>query len=112
MIGTVVVLDAGHPRAEYTYDTGVSGDPSTYYLDWTEPGVITAVTDIETDNNKPIVTGGTGSITIMAPEGTAIMVYDMAGRLVQQATAGDGEIVIDGMAPGVYILNGQKVIVK
>lgn len=112
VIGTVVVLDAGHPRAEYTYDTGVSGDPSTYYLDWTEPGVITAVTDIETDNNKPIVTGGTGSITIMAPEGTAIMVYDMAGRLVQQATAGDGEIVIDGMAPGVYIVNGQKVIVK
>ena len=112
VIGTVVVLDAGHPRAEYTYDTGVSGDPSTYYLDWTEPGVITAVTDIETDNNKPIVTGGTGSITIMAPEGAAIMVYDMAGRLVQQATAGDGEIVIDGMAPGVYIVNGQKVIVK
>lgn len=39
-------------------------------------------------------------------------VYDMAGRLVQQATAGGGEVVIDDMAPGVYIVNGQKVIVK
>ncbi|MBQ4008295.1 MAG: T9SS type A sorting domain-containing protein, partial [Muribaculaceae bacterium] len=55
---------------------------------------------------------GTGVITIQAPEGTAIMVYDIAGRLVQQATAGGGEVVIDGMSPGVYIVNGEKVIVK
>lgn len=112
VIGTVVVLDAGPKHAEYTYDTGVSGHTSTYYLDWTAPDIPTAVTDIETDDSKPIVTGGAGAITIVAPEGTAIMVYDMAGRLVQQATAGGGEVVIDDMAPGVYIVNGQKVIVK
>lgn len=111
VIGTIVVLDEGPKHAEYTYDTGVSGHTSTYYLDWDAPSVITAVTEIENDN-KPTVTGGVGAITIQAPEGTAIMVYDMAGRLVQQATAGGGEVVIDGMSPGVYIVNGEKVIVK
>lgn len=111
VIGTIVVLDQGPKHAEYTYDTGVSGHTSTYYLDWDAPSVITAVTEIENDN-KPTVIGGTGVITIQAPEGTAIMVYDMAGRLVQQATAGGGEVVIDGMSPGVYIVNGEKVIVK
>ena len=112
VVGTIVVLDENNKHAEYTYDTGVNGHISTYYLDWTAPDTPTAVTDIETDDSKPTVTGGIGAITIMAPEGTAIMVYDMAGRLVQQATAGGGEVVIDGMAPGVYIVNGQKVIVK
>lgn len=111
VIGTIVVLDEGPKHAEYTYDTGVSGHTSTYYLDWDAPSVITAVTEIENDN-KPTMTGGVGAITIQAPEGTAIMVYDMAGRLVQQATAGGGEVVIDGMSPGVYIVNGEKVIVK
>lgn len=111
VIGTIVVLDEGPKHAEYTYDTGVSGHTSTYYLDWDAPSVITAVTEIENDN-KPTMTGGVGAITIQAPEGTAIMVYDMAGRLVQQATASDGEVVIDGMSPGVYIVNGEKVIVK
>lgn len=111
VIGTIVVLDEGPKHAEYTYDTGVSGHISTYYLDWDAPSVITAVTEIENDN-KPTVIGGTGVITIQAPEGTAIMVYDMAGRLVQQTTASGGEVVIDGMVPGVYIVNGQKVIVK
>ena len=111
VIGTIVVLDEGPKHAEYTYDTGVSGHISTYYLDWDAPSVITAVTEIETDN-KPTVIGGTGVITIQAPEGTAIMVYDMAGRLVQQTTAGGGDVVIDGMSPGVYIVNGEKVIVK
>lgn len=111
VIGTIVVLDEGKKHAEYTYDTGVSEHISTYYLDWDAPSVITAVTEIENDN-KPTVIGGTGVITIQAPEGTAIMVYDMAGRLVQQATAGGGDVVIDGMSPGVYIVNGEKVIVK
>lgn len=111
IIGTIVVLDEGPKHAEYTYDTGVSGHISTYYLDWTAPSVITAVTEIENDN-KPTVTGGVGAITIQAPEGTAIMVYDMAGRLVQQTTVGGGDVVIDGMSPGVYIVNGEKVIVK
>ena len=111
VIGTIVVLDEGPKHAEYTYDTGVSGHISTYYLDWDAPSVITAVTEIETDN-KPTVTGGIGTITIQAPEGTAIMVYDMAGRLVQQTTANGEEMVIDGLAPGVYIVGGQKVVVK
>lgn len=109
--GTIVVLDEHNKRAEYTYDTGVSGHTSTYYLDWTAPATPTAVTDIETDA-KPTVTGGNGIISVTAPDGTAVMVYDMAGRLVQQATATGGEVVIDGMSPGVYIVNGEKVIVK
>ena len=109
--GTIVVLDEHNKRAEYTYDTGVSGHTSTYYLDWTAPDTPTAVTDIETDA-KPTVTGGNGIISVTAPDGTAVMVYDMAGRLVQQASATGGEVVIDGMSPGVYIVNGEKVIVK
>ena len=109
--GTIVVLDEDNKRAKYTYDTGVSGHTSTYYLDWTAPATPTAVTDIETDA-KPTVTGGNGIISVTAPDGTAVMVYDMAGRLVQQATATGGEVVIDGMSPGVYIVNGEKVIVK
>ncbi|MBQ3959689.1 MAG: T9SS type A sorting domain-containing protein, partial [Muribaculaceae bacterium] len=109
--GTIVVLDEHNKRAEYTYDTGVSGHTSTYYLDWTAPDTPTAVADIETDA-KPTATGGNGIISVTAPDGTAVMVYDMAGRLVQQATATGGEVVIDGMSPGVYIVNGEKVIVK
>ncbi|MBO4813780.1 MAG: starch-binding protein [Muribaculaceae bacterium] len=111
VIGSIVVLDEHNKHTEYTYNTGVSEHTSTYYLDWSAPGVVTAVTDIEVDN-KPSVTGGIGAITIQAPDGTIVGIFDMAGRLVQQITANGGEMVIDGMAPGVYIVNGQKVIVK
>ena len=111
VIGTIVVLDEHNKHSEYTYNTGVSGHTSTYYLDWSAPSVVTAVTDIEIDD-KPSVTGGIGAVTIQAPEGTIVGIFDMAGRLVQQITANGSEMVIDGMAPGVYIVNGQKVIVK
>ncbi len=41
-------------RAEYTYDNGIS--TSTYYLDWTSSGIVTAIDDINADSQVQSVT--------------------------------------------------------
>ncbi len=68
------------------------------------------VRDVDFDNTF-LIYGGQGSITVRSASPVDVMVYDLSGRMVASVTA-DGMEVIDGIAPGIYIVNGRKVAVR
>ena len=53
-----------------------------------------------------------GQIIAVMGEAKAITVTDLAGRTVYAAEATEGVNVISGLAEGIYIVNGEKVLVK
>lgn len=53
-----------------------------------------------------------GQIIAVMGEAKAITVTDLAGRTVYAAEAAEGMNVISGLAQGIYIVNGEKVLVK
>lgn len=120
VIGTIVVLDPtiaddGNGQASgtetYKYNNGVS--QSEFYLNWTaesNAGVITELDDLAVGTLQ--VVGGTGCITVTAAQTTPVTVVDLSGRVVAQRDVEAGTTIIDGLQPGVYIVAGQKVVVK
>lgn len=56
--------------------------------------------------------GGNGCITVSAETETPVTVCDLAGRVVSRFTADAGTMSVDGLAPGIYVVNRTKVIVK
>lgn len=113
--GTVVVLkeDAQHPgegRATYSYNNGVGN--STFYLDWeANADLPTAINVIEVGDGLSIA-GSYGGMTIAGADGTVIGVYDMSGRQVASEAISGGTATITGLTPGIYVVNGHKVVVK
>lgn len=53
-----------------------------------------------------------GQIIAVMGEAKAVTVVDLAGRTVYAAEATEGVNVISGLAEGIYIVNGEKVLVK
>ncbi len=106
--GTLVLLDASNPTAEYSYDNGVS--TSTYYLAWTAPSVPTAVETVAADGFS--ARGGAGSILIETGEDVEIMVVNVGGAVLRQESLAAGQHVLEGFEPGIYLVNGEKVLVK
>ncbi|MDX2189453.1 MAG: T9SS type A sorting domain-containing protein, partial [Bacteroidota bacterium] len=57
-----------------------------------------------------------GEVTVVAPVGTAIVIYDLSGSVVKSATAVDNKTSISGLTPGFYIVKAGskslKLIVK
>lgn len=113
--GRIVVLkeDPEHPgegRATYTYNNG-KGE-SEFYLDWTaDSSVPTAIENMKIIEGLNIV-NTTDGLTVTGADGTVVGVYDLNGRQIASETISGGKITIDGLAPGIYIVNGNKVLVK
>lgn len=113
--GRIVVLkeDPENPaegRATYTYNNG-KGD-SEFYLDWTaNTSIPTAVTNLNVDEGISIANSH-GQLEVNGPDGAVVGVYDLNGRLVASEAIAGGTVIIKGLAPGVYLVNGQKVLVK
>ena len=114
--GTIVVLEAANEtgngadgRATYTYDNGAG--TSTFYLDWSSDGTITGINSVIGENGFDLA-GTYGGIVVAGKDGTIVGVYDTNGRQIASETISGGKITIDGLAPGIYIVNGNKVLVK
>ena len=115
--GKIVVLqptietgDAASGTATYTYATG-NGDGSLFYLNWESNGTPTAISEINAEGGVSI-TNTYGNLTVTGADGTVVGVYDLNGRLVASETISGGTLTIDGLAPGIYVVNGVKVVVK
>lgn len=113
--GRIVVLkeDPENPaegRATYTYNNG-KGD-SEFYLDWTaNTSIPTAVTNLNVDEGISIANSH-GQLEVNGPDGAVVGVYDLNGRQVASETITGGKALITGLTPGIYLVNGQKVLVK
>ncbi|MBR5101991.1 MAG: hypothetical protein IK092_02600, partial [Muribaculaceae bacterium] len=106
--GTLVLLDADQPTAEYSYNNGLT--TSTYYLEWEAPSTPTAVNDITADEFT--ATGGTGAILVQSPQDVEVIIVDMSGRIIAQNLIEAGSFTFTDIAPGIYLVNGIKVTVK
>jgi len=101
---------SGH--ATYTYSTGSGSEDSEFYLNWTSNGTVTGLNIVGMPLDNVTITNSYGNLTVNGVNGTVVGVYDTNGRQVASETIVDGSVTIDGLNPGVYIVNGQKVIVK
>lgn len=65
-----------------------------------------------TDDNRISATGGKGSIAIHAQRPVQVRIYNVGGTLVRSVQADDTLTEVGGLAPGVYIVADQKVMVR
>lgn len=65
-----------------------------------------------TTPQRPAVTGGAGCLYVRLATPTRIDVYTASGLCVRRINAPAGHTCVDGIAPGVYIVCGQKTIVR
>lgn len=56
--------------------------------------------------------GGQGQIGIGAGKAQTVRIYTTAGTLVRTAQVPEGFTALQGFTPGIYIVNGQKVVVE
>ncbi len=115
--GTIVVLKPANEtangadgQAKYNYTTG-NGSGSEFYLNWSSDGTITGINSVISDNGFDVA-GTYGGIVVAGKDGTVVGVYDLNGRLVASETITNGQAVITGLTPGIYMVNGEKVLVK
>ena len=115
--GKIVVLNptsesgnGAEGTATYTYQTG-ENSTSEFYLNWSSDGTATGINEIKAEDGVSI-TNTYGNLTVAGADGTVVGVYDLNGRQVASETISGGEAVITGLTPGIYIVNGVKVVVK
>ncbi len=101
---------SGH--ATYTYTTGPGSEGSEFYLNWTSNGTVTGLNIVGMPLDNVSITNTYGNLTVTGADGTVVGVYDLNGRLVASETISGGTLTIDGLAPGIYVVNGVKVVVK
>lgn len=115
--GNIVVLNptsesgnGAEGTATYTYNNGTS-TPSEFYLNWSSDGTITGINSVIGDSGFDLA-GTYGGIVVAGKDGTVVGVYDLNGRQVASETITGGKALITGLTPGIYLVNGQKVLVK
>ena len=100
---------SGH--ATYTYDNGTS-TPSEFYLNWTSNGTVTGLNIVGMSLDNVSVENSRGNLVVAGVDGTVVGVYDLNGRQVASETISGGSVTIEGLTPGIYVVNGQKVLLK
>lgn len=114
--------DEREQRAWSTYHTDLQG-AAIYMEEWMEAriaaldeqyGYDESISGINTAKQAAHfkAEGGKGAIGITAGKGTTVRICTPAGRLVRTTKVGKGFTVVDGLTPGVYIVNGAKVLVR
>ena len=89
-------------------------DDRVAYLD-EQYGYVPPVDGVETVNDSNVhfhVMGGKGCISIHAASPVTLSVYALGGNQIRTITTQQGQTVVSGFQPGVYIVGGQKVLVK
>ena len=116
--GNIVVLNptsesgnGAEGKATYTYKTG-ENSTSEFYLNWSSDGTVTGINQIDVPSGDVSVENSRGNLVVAGADGTVVGVYDLNGRLVASETISGGTLTIDGLAPGIYVVNGVKVVVK
>ncbi len=73
---------------------------------------IMVYTGIDTPEEVPgfMIIRENGALVICSDSDTSVEVFNIAGMLVKTLQLAKGRNVIDGLAPGVYIVRGQKVV--
>lgn len=72
----------------------------------------TTVAEYEMDLTALQAVGQRGAILLNAFEPTEVNVYSINGSLVRSLNVPAGATTLDGFLPGLYIVNGQKVLVR
>lgn len=118
--GTIVVLaedpnNPGEGKAQYSYscsnNTNNRDNNATFYLNWSSDGTVTGINSVIGDDGFDLA-GTYGGIVVAGKDGTVVGVYDTNGRQIASETISGGKLTIDGLSPGIYIVNGNKVLVK
>ena len=72
----------------------------------------TSVINTYTTINHLSVIGGKGQLSINTDTEQSIIIYDLNGIAIRQLHLSIGQNTIEGLAPGIYIVNRHKVIVQ
>ena len=62
--------------------------------------------------DKLSVNGGKGCILITSENGIKVKVYNSTGMLIRSVTTDAGITEISGLAPGIYVVNNKKALVR
>ena len=99
-------------RSYYAFTSGDKAKMATFDIvfgvndtDVTGIGVVKSTSDLA-------VTTGNGTITFFARTARTVCVYDSGGLRVASVTLKDGDTRTLSVAPGLYVINGTKIIVK
>lgn len=103
-------------RVYYDFDTAQKGKFTSLGINFDEGGEATDISDIDNGNGNGdkdvLVTVGKGTITVTALTDTNVTVSGVAGQLFESRGMATGESHTMTAASGIYIVNGQKVIVR
>lgn len=102
-----VTVSADKKELNATLSLEWNGMPMTVTI---TPAGEVGISDVAEGSDR--IYAADGQIIAVMGEAKAITVVDLAGRTVYAAEATEGVNVISGLAEGIYIVNGEKVLVK
>ena len=102
-----VTVSADKKELNATLSLEWNGMPMTVTI---TPAGEVGISDVAEGSDRIYAAGG--QIIAVMGEAKAITVVDLAGRTVYAAEATEGVNVISGLTEGIYIVNGEKVLVK
>lgn len=113
-IGSVLSEDKNYSAATDRYERTQEFSivmPAAMTTIWYEANTYNTTALDVVEIAKATVTVADGKVIVSAPQGNVIVVADMMGRVVYNATATD-EVTEIELAKGIYVVNGTKVAVR